>query len=190
MAVVAPHIGLPTEVLPIHWGRLDTPLGPVYVAASPAAVVTIGTHDSSAAAFQARLDAELGPRLQLVPGPTPVLAAALEQLAAYFAGRLQRFDVPLDLRLLRGAFNHQVLTELGTVPWGHLVSYSELARRAGAPRAARAVGGACAANPIPILIPCHRVVHAGGGIGGYSGPGIAYKRGLLAIEGVTFPVKA
>jgi len=72
------------------------------------------------------------------------------------------------------------------VPGGHLVSYSELARRVGSPRAARAVGHACALNPLPILIPCHRVVYAGGGIGGYGGPGIAYKRALLAIEGVVF----
>lgn len=178
----------PAEVRLVHWGRLDTALGPLYVAAGPEGVITVGTTDASDAAFVARLDAALGARLRLVAGSSPVLDAALEQLAAYFAGTPQEFTVPLDWRLLHGAFHTRVLSTLRAVPWGHLVSYGELARRAGAPGAARAAGSACAANPLPILVPCHRVVHANGGIGGYSGPGLGYKRALLAIEQVLFPV--
>jgi methylated-DNA-[protein]-cysteine S-methyltransferase len=183
------HSGPPPEVMPIHWAGLATPLGPIHVAAAPDGVVAVSTAARADEAFVAWLDEELGPRTRLVQGASPVLDAALDELAAYFAGRLQRFTVPLDWRLLHGDFNHRVLTALQAVAWGHLISYSELARRVGAPRAARAVGRACGANPLPILVPCHRVVHADGGIGGYGGAGIAYKRALLAIEHVTFPVE-
>ncbi len=180
---------LPTEMTPIHWGQLATALGPVFVAASPQGVIHVSTSEGTADAFVARLDAELGVRARLIAAPNPPLTAALEQLATFFAGTAQTFDVPLDWRLLQAAnFYRRVLDAMAAIPWGHLVSYSELARRVGAPRAARAVGHACAINPFPILIPCHRVVYAGGGIGGYGGPGIAYKRALLAIEGVVFAV--
>jgi len=173
--------------LPIHWGQVATALGPVFVAASPEGVINVSTSEGTADAFAARLDAELGGRAHLIAAANVPLQAALEQLAAYFAGAGRAFDVPLDWRLLQAtAFYRSVLVAMADVPWGHLVSYSELARRVGSPRAARAVGHACALNPLPILIPCHRVVYAGGGIGGYGGPGIAYKRALLAIEGVVF----
>ncbi|HUS13751.1 MAG TPA: methylated-DNA--[protein]-cysteine S-methyltransferase [Chloroflexia bacterium] len=185
----APHSGRPPEVTMIHWGCLDTPLGRLFVAVSPRGVVSVGTSDGTESAFLARAEAELGARTELAPGPAPLLDRALDELAAYFAGTCRSFTVPLDWRLLRGAFNARILESLCAVPWGHLVSYSELARRAGAPRAARAAGSACKANPLPILVPCHRVVHANGGIGGYSGPGVAYKRGLLAIEEVVFPTR-
>ncbi|MGI8588093.1 MAG: methylated-DNA--[protein]-cysteine S-methyltransferase [Chloroflexia bacterium] len=181
------HIGPPPEVIPIRWGKLATPLGPVHVAVSPKGVVSVATAAGNDDAFRDELDAGLGVRVQLTSESDPLLEDALTQLADYFAGARQEFDLPLDLRLLRGDFNYRALTELREVPWGSLVSYSELARRIGAPRAARAVGHACASNPLPILIPCHRVVRAGGGIGGYGGSGISYKRALLAIEGVMFP---
>jgi len=187
-STIMPHLGPPAEVMPVHWGRLTTALGPVYVAATPEGVVSITSSVGTDDRFVAELEGDLGPRAHLIAGSSPILDAALAELAGYFAGETRNFTMPLDLRLLRGAFNSRVLVELRTVPWGHLVSYSELARRVGSPSAARAVGSACGHNPLPLVIPCHRVVHANGGIGGYGAPGIAYKRALLAIEGIVFPV--
>ena len=111
-----------------------------------------------------------------------VVQTAVAQLDAYFSRRLTRFDVPLDLRGTR--FQIAVWEALTGVPWGTTVSYGELARRIGRPGAARAVGGANGANPIPIVIPCHRVITSRGLPGGYSA-GIERKRALLAIEGVS-----
>ena len=102
------------------------------------------------------------------------------QLEEYFAGRRRRFDLPLDLRLAHG-FRRQVLEELQDVAYGTTVSYSDLARAAGSPRAVRAVGSACATNPIPIVIPCHRVLRHDGSLGGYGG-GVEVKRALLELE--------
>ena len=106
---------------------------------------------------------------------------AAQELRAYLDGRLRAFSVPLDLGLA-APFARKVLVKLCDVPYGQLTTYGELAVRAGSPRAARAVGGAVGRNPIPIVIPCHRVV-AGNGLGGFGG-GLPMKRALLAIEGV------
>ncbi len=114
-------------------------------------------------------------------GPRQVLAKAAAQLDAYFARRLTRFDLPLAPA--GTPFQLAVWTALLDVPWGATISYGELARRVGRPRAARAVGAANRANPIPIIIPCHRVVGARGDLVGYA-PGIEYKRRLLELEGV------
>ncbi|MDI3298001.1 MAG: methylated-DNA--[protein]-cysteine S-methyltransferase [Bacillota bacterium] len=103
---------------------------------------------------------------------------AADQLQAYLAGRLRRFDLPLDLR--GTPFQLAVWRELLRLPYGRTVAYGELASRLGRPRAARAVGGAMAANPVPLIVPCHRVV-AGKGLGGYGG-GLEMKRRLLRLE--------
>jgi methylated-DNA-[protein]-cysteine S-methyltransferase len=113
---------------------------------------------------------------------TPVLRQAGRELAEYFAGRRQAFEVPLDLSG-RPSFTRKILEELRKVPYGATLTYGELAARAGYPRAARAVGQAMAANPLPIIIPCHRVVAADGRLGGYSGgTGLPTKQWLLAFE--------
>jgi len=109
------------------------------------------------------------------------------QLDEWFAGRRHRFDLTVDLGPIDG-FRREVLRTLaGEVPWGEVVSYGELAAMAGRPRAARAVGGAMRNNPLPFVIPCHRVVAAGHKIGGYGGGrnAIALKRALLEREGVS-----
>jgi methylated-DNA-[protein]-cysteine S-methyltransferase len=93
--------------------------------------------------------------------------------------------VPVDLGRVRGAFIRRVLEELQHVPYGHLVSYGELARRAGQPRAARAAGAACKEKPVSILVPCQRVIHAAGDLGGWGGE-LWHKRALLELEGVRF----
>lgn len=109
------------------------------------------------------------------------LAAAVEQLEQYFAGERQEFDVPLALA--GTAFQCAVWRTLATIEYGETISYGELAARVGRPRAYRAVGQANGANPIPIILPCHRVLASGGRIGGYGG-GLVMKRRLLALEGV------
>jgi len=108
---------------------------------------------------------------------------AAAELRAWCAGRRRDCDIPLDLRLVSG-FTRAVLDALRAVPFGALVTYGELAARAGRPRAARAVGRAVGANPLPIVVPCHRVIAAGGRLGGFGG-GLPLKIALLAIEGHT-----
>ncbi len=113
--------------------------------------------------------------------PTSLLSRAADQLEAYFAGRRREFDLPLDPA--GSAFRRRVWSQMRRIPFGETVSYGTLAKRLDT--AARAVGGACGANPIPILIPCHRVLAGGGRIGGYSGgSGVDTKRFLLALESV------
>ena len=109
----------------------------------------------------------------------PLLAEAARQLHAYFAGRLRRFDLPLDLA--GTGFRRRVWMELTRIPYGETRSYQDVARAVGAPNAVRAVGAANGANPVPIVIPCHRVIGAGGKLVGYGG-GLPLKRRLLALE--------
>jgi methylated-DNA-[protein]-cysteine S-methyltransferase len=112
--------------------------------------------------------------------PTPLLLEAKRQLDAYFAGERRRFDLPLAPR--GAAFERRVWQLMSAIPYGETRSYGDLASALGAP--ARAVGQACGSNPLPILIPCHRVLAAGGGLGGYSGRGgVETKRRLLVLEG-------
>ena len=112
--------------------------------------------------------------------PEP-LVAAVAQLEEYFAGDRRHFDLPLELA--GTDFQKSVWLELAQIPYGETVSYAELALMVGRPHAYRAVGQANGANPIPIVLPCHRVVASGGGIGGYGG-GLPMKRKLLTLEGV------
>jgi methylated-DNA-[protein]-cysteine S-methyltransferase len=115
------------------------------------------------------------------PGAPPVLRDAATQLEEYFARGRRAFDVPLGLD--GTDFQKDVWAELACIPYGETISYGELARRVGRPKGSRAVGQANGRNPIPIIVPCHRVV-AGDGIGGYGG-GLPVKRALLALEGVS-----
>jgi methylated-DNA-[protein]-cysteine S-methyltransferase len=110
----------------------------------------------------------------------PVLKEAAAQLEEYFAGERREFDVPMELD--GTPFQKEVWAELSRIPYGETISYGELARRVGRPNGPRAVGQANGRNPIPIIVPCHRVL-ASNGIGGYGG-GLALKRALLAVEGV------
>lgn len=104
------------------------------------------------------------------------------QLREYFEGKRRQLDLPLDLRGVT-PFRAEVLRELAKVPYGETTTYTELARAVGNPKAVRAVGSACATNPLPILIPCHRVLRADGALGGYRG-GVDAKRYLLQLEGI------
>lgn len=123
------------------------------------------------------------------PGGRPVPGhgnEAVDQLQLYFAGKLQQFDLPLDLGRLT-AFQERVLRQTALIPYGAVISYRQLAELAGYPQAARAAGGVMAANRLPIIIPCHRVVSSSGALTGYSGAGgLITKRFLLRMEGVEF----
>jgi methylated-DNA-[protein]-cysteine S-methyltransferase len=110
------------------------------------------------------------------------------ELDEYFAGRRHRFEIPLDLRLMTD-FTRRVLTATAAIPYGSVSTYRDVAARAGSPRGFRAAGNALGSNPLPIVLPCHRVVHSGGGLGGYTG-GLERKRTLLAIERGQLPLPA
>jgi methylated-DNA-[protein]-cysteine S-methyltransferase len=160
------------RLLDAAYDLVETPVGTLLVAATDAGVCRIAYEPDVDAVARA-----VGRRVLRVPAR---LADAREQLAEYFAGERRDFDLPLDLRA--PAFQRAVLTELARVPYGELATYGELARRIGRPRAARAVGGALNRNPLPIVLPCHRVVGAGGRLVGYAG-GLERKERLLALEG-------
>jgi methylated-DNA-[protein]-cysteine S-methyltransferase len=156
-----------------HW-RQKTPFGTVAVVMSEHGLCAIGLPDDDLAVLVGDLE----------PDRDDTVAAALDD---WFAGRASTLDVPLDLTGVDG-FRRTVLeTLVREVGWGETVSYGELAAMAGSPRAARAVGSAMRSNPLPFVIPCHRVITAGGRIGGYGGGrnAIELKRSLLAREGVT-----
>ena len=159
----------------VAYRTVDSPAGELLLAATADGVVKVsfGAGDD----VLASLADDVSPRVLRLPSR---LDLAARQLDEYFAGRRQRFDLPLDLRLARG-FRRHVLEELRDVRFGTTVSYSDLARAAGSPRAVRAVGTACATNPIPIVIPCHRVLRRDGSLGGYGG-GPEVKRALLDLE--------
>jgi methylated-DNA-[protein]-cysteine S-methyltransferase len=127
------------------------------------------------------IDFELSPpRQDSRPGAHPVASEALRQLRAYFAGQLRRFDLPLDMQ--GTPFQLRVWRELRLIPYGETRSYMQVASAIGAPRAVRAVGAANGANPIPIVVPCHRVIGASGKLVGYGG-GLPLKKRLLELEG-------
>ncbi|GHH17112.1 methylated-DNA--[protein]-cysteine S-methyltransferase [Streptomyces rubradiris] len=168
----------------VVWAVVGTDIGPLMLAATRDGLVNVVFHASGAARDRAlqRLAARLGGRLVEDPD-SPLLAEAIRQLRAYFAGERHSFDLPLDWSLSSG-FNRQVLRELASgVPYGSVVGYGDLAGRVGQPGGAQAVGMAMGSNPLPVVVPCHRVVESEGGIGGFGG-GLETKRKLLALEGV------
>ncbi len=161
----------------VYWDGLDAPIGRVLVAVSDTGVVRVGFRQSDDS-FAAELERRLAADVARSPART---REVIRQLRAYFTGARRAFDLPVDLARLTG-FQRRVLTATAAVPAGRVVSYGDIARRIGRPGGSRAVGQALGHNPVPIVIPCHRVIAAGGRIGGYTGgPGI--KRALLRIEG-------
>jgi len=152
-------------------------LGPLLLAATEQGLVRVAFAVEGHDAVLAGLAERISPRILAAPARLDSIAAELEE---YFAGRRRGFDVPLDLRLASG-FHREVLAHLGRIGYGGTVSYGQVAAAAGRPRAVRAVGTACARNPLPIVLPCHRVVRGDGSPGGYVG-GAAAKQALLRLE--------
>jgi methylated-DNA-[protein]-cysteine S-methyltransferase len=166
------------DLLDVAYRRLDSPVGPLLLASTPAGLVRVAfTTVEDPDAVLAALAGAVSPRVLEAPGRLDEVARELDE---YFAGRRHAFDVPVDLRLARG-FRRAVLDRLVEVPYAGTVSYAELAARAGSPRAVRAVGTACALNPVPLVVPCHRVVRSDGAPGNYRG-GPDAKLRLLALE--------
>ena len=158
--------------------RLDTPIGRLLLIQSARGVVRIGFEEEPEAVALGEVAAAIGPRIVESRAETVV---AREALQAYLEGGPAP-STPVDYALVSGPFRRRVLDELVKVPSGQVVTYGGLAARAGRPAAARAAGTACARNPVPLVIPCHRVVPGSGGVGSYAG-GAARKRALLALEG-------
>ena len=164
-------------ILDVAYTRVDSPLGPLLLAATEAGLVRVAferqDHDQVLADLASRVSARVlrAPRR---------LDAASRQLEEYFAGRRRGFEVALDWRLSDG-FRRRVLAHLRSIPYGGTESYAQVAGAAGNPRAVRAVGTACARNPLPLLVPCHRVVRSDGSAGGYAG-GEQAKTVLLQLE--------
>lgn len=164
-------------VLDVSYRTVSSPLGALLLAATDVGLVRVAFDREGFDEVLAALAEQVGPRILEHP---PALAAAVRELEEYFAGRRRSFDLPLDLRLTRG-FRRLVVEQLPTIAYGSTASYAELARRAGSERAMRAVGSACATNPLPVVLPCHRVLRTDGSLGGYRG-GPEAKRMLLALE--------
>jgi O-6-methylguanine DNA methyltransferase len=163
----------------IAYARMDSPVGPVWVATTGLGICAVGLGDGQPTRFFTWLARHIGPE---PPREDPVaLAPALTQLREYFSRARREFDLPLDAR--GTVFQQAVWAELAGIAYGTTTTYGEIARRIGRPRAPRAVGAAVGANPLSILIPCHRVVGAGGSLTGYGG-GLEAKAALLQLEGV------
>ena len=185
------HVHGTDEPVTVSWTLLDTSIGPLLLAASEQGLVNVvfqADEETTSSALD-RLAGRLGahPVEAAVGGPAAASAGhlrkAVHQLNAYFKGELRDFTLDLDWSLATG-FSRRVQRELAAaVPYGTVVGYQDLADRVGEPGAARAVGAAMGANPLPVVVPCHRVVESDGGIGGFGG-GLEIKRALLALEGV------
>ena len=165
-------------LLDVAYDLVDTPVGQLLVAVTDRGLCEV-SFDPEPEREVETLARNFGARVLRSPRPTD---EARRQLDEYFAGERQRFDLPVDLRLAR-EFAGAVLKELARVPYGQLTTYGTLAAKAGRPRAARAVGTIMNRNPVPIVLPCHRVVGSTGKLVGYGG-GIERKEQLLRLEGV------
>ncbi len=164
-------------VLDIVYRTVETPIGALLLAGTEEGLVRVAFHGEGHDEVLESLAERVSPRILNAPAR---LDQAARQIEEYFAGRRHTFELALDHRLSSG-FRRAVLTHLADIGYGHTESYAQVAAAAGSPRAVRAVGTACATNPIPIVVPCHRVVRSDGSSGGYRG-GPEAKRWLLALE--------
>lgn len=162
----------------VAYAETDTPVGRLLVAATPRGLVRVSFPQESYDEVLGQLADRLSPRVLEAPAR---LDEVRRELDDYFHGDRQRFELPIDWSLSHG-FLRDARQACYAIPYGEVVTYSELAASAGSPRAVRAAGNAMARNPIPIVVPCHRVVRTGGGLGGYGG-GLDVKRWLLDLEG-------
>jgi methylated-DNA-[protein]-cysteine S-methyltransferase len=167
-------------LLDVAYAIVDSPLGPLVVAATPRGLVRLAyTESRGEDEVVADLAAKLSPRILEAPER---LDDARRELVEYFEGRRHGFDLPIDWSLAQG-FTGEVLRQTARIGFGETSTYADVANRAGSPRAVRAAGNALGANPIPVVVPCHRVLRTGGALGGYTG-GVERKEFLLRLEGV------
>lgn len=167
-----------SRLLDVAYRTLDTPVGSLLLAATEQGLVRVAYAREDHDAVLQQLAVQISPRVLRAPARLDPAAREVEE---YFAGRRRAFDLPLDWQLARGPFRRTVLHTLPTITYGRTCSYAALAAAAGNARAVRAVGTACATNPLPVVVPCHRVVRSDGAPGQYIG-GADAKRVLLALE--------
>jgi O-6-methylguanine DNA methyltransferase len=167
----------PENATTVTLRTIDTPVGPMLAGATADAIVLCDFADRPMIAAQlSSVRRRIGPTSE---GGSPLLDRLASQLGEYFAGQRREFDLPIDMP--GSAFQERVWDQLRSIPYGDTISYRELAERVGAGAAYRAVGRANGSNRVPIIVPCHRVVAANGGLGGYGG-GLPAKRLLLDLE--------
>lgn len=164
-------------ILDVAYRTVGSPVGTLLLAATDLGLVRVAYPSEDHDAVLQSLSDRISPRILKAPARLDKTAQELEE---YFAGRRRAFDVPLDWRLSAG-FRAAVLHRLSDIGYGHTATYAAVALLAGSPKAVRAVGTACATNPLPVVVPCHRVLRFDGSMGGYLG-GVQAKRTLLALE--------
>jgi len=165
-------------LLDVAYATLDSPFGRILLAATPRGLVRVGLPNQDAGEVLGDLAERVSPRVLEAPAR---LDDARRQLDLYFRGELHEFDLPLDWQLTTG-FREKVQHAIAEIPYGETRSYMQVAASAGNKRAVRAAGTACGSNPIPLVVPCHRVLRTGGSLGGYGG-GLPMKEALLELEG-------
>jgi methylated-DNA-[protein]-cysteine S-methyltransferase len=161
----------------VAYATTDSPFGPLLLATTQRGLVRVNLPTYDPEETLEELAARISPRVLEAPAR---LDEARRELDLYFEGKLTEFDLPIDWQLTDG-FRKKVQRAIARIPYGQTRSYTEMARSAGNERAVRAAGTACGSNPIPIVVPCHRVLRTGGGLGGYGG-GLPMKEALLQLE--------
>ena len=167
-----------------YFGSLDTPIGLLRVCVSRRGVCDVSFHVQDEASYRERMSK----KVPMIVDDRACVSAALHELDAYFEGTLTRFTVPVDLASV-SRFTQRVLSVVSCILYGRLVSYAYIANQIGSPSASRAVGAALGRNPVPIIVPCHRVITSDGRLGGFTG-GLDVKRTLLRCEGNDFSATA
>jgi len=164
-------------LLDVAYRTVDSPIGTLLLAATPEGLVRVAFESEGHDVVLEHLAADVSPRILRSPKRLDGTARELEE---YFDGRRREFEVTIDLRLVHG-FRHEVLDHLRSIRYGTTASYATLAAVAGRPAAVRAAASACSHNPIPLIVPCHRIIRSDGSVGQYLG-GAAAKRALLDLE--------
>ena len=170
------------DLVDVSYGTVESPFGELLAATTRRGLVRLAFPEEDVDEVLERLARAVSPRIVETPG---ALEGTRRELDEYFSGGRRRFDLKLD-RALIGPFSRRVLGATARIPYGRVLSYQDVAARAGSPRGSRAAGNALGSNPIPIVIPCHRVLRSGGALGGYGG-GLERKRWLLQLEGALPP---
>lgn len=166
-------------LLDVAYTTADSPFGQLLLATTRRGIVRVGLPNQDADDLLDDLAVRVSPRVLEAPAQ---LDEARRELDLYFEGKLTHFDLPVDWRL-SADFRRKVLRAIDRIPYGQTRSYKQIAASAGNERAVRAAGSACGSNPVPIIVPCHRVLRTGGALGGYGG-GLPMKRALLNLEGI------
>lgn len=165
-------------VLDVAYAQVDSPLGPLTVAATDRGLVRVAYPDRTVDSVLEVLSREISPRVLEAPERLDPIRRELDE---YFEGALRRFETKIDWSLTSDGFFRKVLRATARIGYGKVLTYGEVAAKAGSPKAVRAAGNGLGSNPMPVVVPCHRVVRTGGGIGGYTG-GVERKEFLLALE--------